>query len=109
MTRAREVVYSVTLRVSAAVVTEWVDWMRDVHIPEVMATGCFEAFEMRRCLEPPDSNDPLYEIRYLCASLDQYRAYEENHAPALKAAHTERYGDRIQATRKLFGSLETRS
>ena len=109
MTRAKEVVYSVTLQVDEAVASEWVEWMRDVHIPEVMATGCFEAWEMRRCLEPVDAGGPAYEIRYLCASLEHYRHYQEAHASALQAAHSERYGGRVKASRRLFGSMETRS
>lgn len=109
MTRAKEVIYSVTLQVDEAVASEWVEWMRDVHIPEVMATGCFEAWEMRRCLEPVETGGPVYEIRYLCASIEQYGQYQKQHAPALKALHTERYGDRVKASRRLFGSMETRS
>ena len=109
MTRVKEVVYSVIVQVDEAVASEWVEWMRDVHIPEVMATGCFEAWEMRRCLEPAEDGGPVYEIRYLCATLEQYRQYQETHAPALQAAHSERYGGRVKASRRLFGSMETRS
>ena len=107
--RAREVVYSVTLRVDASVAADWLAWMRDVHIPEVMATGCFEAFEMRRSLEPVETGDPVYEVRYLCQSIEQYRRYQETYAAELQAKHATRYSARVEASRRLFGSLETRS
>jgi len=109
MNSAREVVYSVTLHVQDDVMTEWTAWMLGSHIPEVMATGCFEAYEMRRQLEPGVPGRTTFEIRYLCASMDTYQRYQEEHAPRLQAAHSARFGGRFEATRRLFGSMEIRS
>jgi len=109
MNPAREVVYSVTLYVQEETVSEWLTWMLNTHIPEVMATGCFEAYEIRRQLQPEDEGRTPFEIRYLSASIDDYLRYQEAHAPRLQAAHTARFPGRFEATRRLFGSMETRS
>ena len=109
MNPAREVIYSVTLLVDNDVASEWVTWMLKAHIPDVMRTGCFEAYEMRQQLEPSVLDRTTFEVRYLCASLETYRRYQEEHAPRLQAAHTERFEGRFEASRKLLGSMETRS
>ena len=109
MNTAREVIYSVTLLVDNDAVPEWVTWMLEAHIPEVMHTGCFEAYEMRRQLEPSVEGRATFEVRYLCASMEVYQRYQEQHAPRLQAAHTARFGGRFDATRRLFGSMEIQS
>ena len=35
------IVYNVTCNVENPMASEWLEWMKTVHIPEVMATGCF--------------------------------------------------------------------
>jgi uncharacterized protein DUF4286 len=109
MNLKREVVYSVTLQVNEDAVSEWLGWMLESHIPEVMATGCFEAYEIRRQLEPSVPARSSFEVRYLCASMEDYRRYQSRHAAGLQAAHTARFGGRFEASRKVFGSMETRS
>lgn len=109
MDRGKEVVYAVTLRVDSAIAGEWLTWMQTVHIPDVMATGCFEAHELRRLLEPGDAGRAAFEIRYLSASREDYQRYQEIHAARLMAEHTARYGERVEASRRLYGSMETRT
>ena len=109
MNAKREVIYSIMLLVNDDAVTEWLDWMLAAHIPEVMATGCFEAYEMRRQLERSTPARTTFEVRYLCASIEDYQRYQEQHAPRLQADHIARFGGRFEASRRVFGSMETRS
>ena len=109
MEHRKEVVYAVTVRVDESIAVEWLTWMQHVHIPEVLATGCFAAHELRRLLEPKEAGRATFEIRYLCASQEDYRRYQEVHASRLQSEHTSRYGGRIEASRRLYGSMETRS
>jgi hypothetical protein len=109
MNPAREVIYSITLHVQNEAMAEWQAWMLESHIPEVMATGCFEAYEMRRQLHPVEESRTTFEIRYLCRSMDDYLRYQETHAQTLQAAHLARFTGRFEANRKLFGSMEKRS
>jgi hypothetical protein len=34
-------IYNVTVSVDASVHEDWVRWMKDVHMPDVMKSGCF--------------------------------------------------------------------
>ncbi len=36
------ILYNVTVALDPAIETEWLAWMQQEHIPEVMATGCFD-------------------------------------------------------------------
>ena len=35
------ILYNVTVSIDPAVSSDWLEWMRSTHIPDVMATGCF--------------------------------------------------------------------
>ena len=35
------VIYNVTLSIDTSVSSEWLAWMRQTHIVEIMKTGCF--------------------------------------------------------------------
>lgn len=81
--------------------------MTSVHIPDVMNSGYFRASQMRRVLEPagPEGTD-TFVIEYECESLEQYRRYQREAAPALQRDHTERYGDRVTAQRRVMEIAE---
>lgn len=82
---------------------EWLPWMRDVHVPDVMATGFFVGCEIRKLLDP--INDPelvTYNFQYECRTMDHLKAYQEKDAARLQADHNERYKDRFVAFRTLL-------
>ena len=44
------IIYNVTVNIDHEVHDAWVAWMKDVHIPDVMATGLFLQSRMLRVL-----------------------------------------------------------
>ena len=94
------VIYAVTVEVDAAAAADWQNWMRTVHIPDVLATGCFTGAEIARRDDPPAPEGAVaFVIEYRARSAGQLRAYREAHAPVLQQAHTARYGTTARATR----------
>ena len=96
------ILYNVTLKVANEVHSDWLPWMQDVHIPEVMATGHFLDYRMSRLLEVDDSQGPTYSIQYRLANQQHLHDYQENFAPALQKDHVERYGERVLAFRTIM-------
>ena len=56
------IIYSVTVTIEAAIESEWLDWMRQVHVPDVLRTGCFAEATIYKLIEPK-SDDPTYVIQ----------------------------------------------
>ncbi len=75
--------YNVTTSLEPAVADEWVAYMRDIHMPEVMATGCFIKCQLCRLLNEEDDGI-TYASQYYCLGLEQLAAYQEHFAPALR-------------------------
>lgn len=68
----------------AAVADEWITWLRDEHLAEVLASpGCLSA-EVIRFHAAPDPMLTRCEVRYHFTDREAFAAYERNHAPRLR-------------------------
>lgn len=76
--------YTVSTEFSdAAVAAEYVDWLRDGHLAQVVSGGALDA-ELVRMEGAPGA--PLrIEVRYHFASPEAFAEYERVHAPRLRA------------------------
>ena len=95
------IIYSVAVTIEVPIEREWLDWMRRLHIPEVVRTGCFKDAIIYRRVEPK-SDDPTYVIQYRCASLADYQRYADVFAPALQKQHSDRFSGRFRAAREIL-------
>jgi hypothetical protein len=97
------ILYNVTCLVEDSIREEWLKWMKEVHLPEVMATGKFVSHKMYK-IDPHDPSDTgtSYSIQYLLNSREDYHDYAENHGPALKAKTLAKYGDSVMAFRTIL-------
>ncbi len=96
------IIYNVTVKIDLDVHDEWLYWMKNVHIPEVMLTGKFAENRMMRVMEDDSSEGITYAIQYSCETMADYLEYQEKFAPDLQKEHTERYKDKYVAFRTLL-------
>ncbi len=97
------ILYNVTVTIDPQIEAEWVEWMKNVHIPEVMNTGCFEEHKFLRLVtERPDVDGNTYAIQYFATDGKQIDIYMEKHAPGLRQSHAEKYGNKMAAFRTLL-------
>jgi hypothetical protein len=100
------IIYNVTINIDHSVHHEWLNWMKEVHIPEVMRTGLFVENRMLKVLGDEDSGGVTYSVQYTCRSMDDYKKYEEEYAPALRAKNNARYQDKFVAFRTLLETVD---
>lgn len=100
------ILYSVTCLVDDDIHDEWMAWMKEIHLPEVMATGKFISHQMFRIDPHHESDDGTsYNIQYTLENRDLYHDYAKNHGPALKAKTLEKFGDRVMAFRTILEAV----
>jgi hypothetical protein len=96
------IIYNVTVKVEAAIAEQWLQWMLDIHIPEVLQTGCFESYRVVRLLEIDDSEGPTYAIQYNAISKALYNRYINNFASQLRQKTFDQWGQRFIAFRSVM-------
>ena len=77
-------IYNVTFKIAWSIHDEWLAWMKEVHTPAVIATGCFINAAILRLLEVDESDGPTYAIQYHAESKAAYNQYIEKFAPAFR-------------------------
>ena len=100
------VVYNVTVKIDNAAKEDWLRWMREDHIPKVMATGAFLSYRLNRVLSLEDTDGTTFAIQYLCADMSTLHHYQVHQAPTLQKEHAERYKDQFVAFRTVLEVLE---
>ena len=95
------IIYNVTVSVEKSIITDWLIWMQQVHIPEVMATGIFSKSQINRVMVQGDSGD-TYAIAYTCESMKDLHQYQVKFAAELQKKHVARYGEKAVAFRTLM-------
>lgn len=97
------VVYEVVATVKAERAAEWHAWIIP-HIQEVVDTGCFVTSELEKIIDPP-SSDVIFRVRYHSTSMQLIERYLSEHAPALRAAGIERFGEDVKTQRTIAEQL----
>jgi hypothetical protein len=98
------IIYNVTINIDHNIHQEWLTWMKEVHIPDVMATGCF--LEHKICKIIGDEETGVnYAIQYTAENMATYEQYRLNFAPSLQKEVTDRYPGKFVAFRTLLEVL----
>ena len=95
------ILYNVTINIDTDIHDEWLSWMKTVHIPEVMQTGCFIENKVCRILAEEEGGKS-YAFQYLCESMDHFNTYEHQYASSLQQKHTDRYSGKFGAFRTIL-------
>jgi len=97
------ITYSVTVVIKNDVEDTWLEWMKEIHIKEVMKTGYFTDWEMQKQIIPElAADESIYIINYKTSSLDQYNEYLMKEAPRLQKEHTEKFYGKFKASRSVY-------
>lgn len=97
------ILYNVTVNIDSDVEQDWINWMKEIHIPEVMETGFFTEYRMMKMLtEHQDETGKTYAIQYMANSLDELETYLNTAAPKLQKASIIRYGTKLAAFRTVL-------
>lgn len=94
-------IYNVTVNVESDIHSDWLQWMKEQHIPDVLATGMF--IDNRLCqVMVEEEQGVTYSVQYRVKDLETLRLYQEMYAPKLQAEHQERYRDKVVAFRTIL-------
>jgi hypothetical protein len=93
------ITYEVLAEVDAALAADYERYMRDEHIPEVLATGCFARAALER------GGEGRYRTRYEAASRALLERYLREHTAELRARFAARFPEGIRLSRMEWETL----
>lgn len=99
------IIYNVTVNVDKSITEEWLSWMQETHIPEVMNTGFFLKSQINRVITQNDTGS-TFAIAYTCPSMEALHKYQINFAAELQQQHVARYEDKTVAFRTVMEVIQ---
>ena len=93
------IIYNVTINVDESIHDEWMKWMTEEHIPEMLNTGKFIRALMTQVLVQEDLGGITYSIQYSCKSRELLEAYYKTDADQLRQDGFKRFGNKFGAFR----------
>ena len=93
------ILYNVTINIHESVHDQWMQWMQEKHIGDVLATGKFSAARMVKVLVEEDMGGITYSIQYTTDSKETLQRYYDEDAPRLREEGLQLFGDKMLAFR----------
>ncbi len=98
-------IYNVTVSIDESVHDEWLKWMREKHIPDVMNTGCFIENKLVKVLKE-ENNGLTYSFQYTFKDMPTIEKYQRDFAPGLQADVKKKYDGKFAAFRTLLEIID---
>ena len=98
-------IYSVTVFIDKDAETNWLDFMQQKHISDVLKTGFFTKACMRKVVKHTDADKSVYKIEYYCKDKESYQTYATTAASALQKDVADRFAGRFNAERVLLEEI----
>ena len=95
-------IYNVTTGVDKRIELEWLLWMKEEHIPDVMATKMFISHKFYKILTTDNEESVSYAVQYSAKSLNEVERYLDEFAPALRETVSRKFGEGAVSFRTLL-------
>ncbi|GAB2617226.1 DUF4286 family protein [Belliella aquatica] len=73
------ILYNVTVNVEKDVEKEWLDWMKNTHVPYVMETNMFVENKMFRIMHDSEDGGINYSVQYFAKDMQDVMAYQHQY------------------------------
>jgi Domain of unknown function (DUF4286) len=94
------IAYEVTVEMEETLAGRYEQYMREIHIPEVLATGCFQAAVLAR------SSPGRYRTSYVARTRADLDRYLETHTAALRADFAAHFPEGVRLSREVWDTVE---
>lgn len=93
------IIYNVTINIDDSVHDEWLQWMKEQHIPDMLATKKFTAAKMSRVLIEEEMGGKTYSVQYETKDKNTLNLYYKEDADIMLSKGLRLFADKFVAFR----------
>lgn len=93
------IIYNVTINIDDSVHDDWLNWMKDEHIPDMLATKKFTAAKMCKVMVEEDMGGSTYSVQYQTDSRKTLNAYFSEDAGNMRSKGNKLFANKFVAFR----------
>jgi len=99
------IVYNDTVILDDAIEQEWLQWIKEVHIPAIMATGYFSSYRILSIIDSPNEGI-TYCIQYNADDIEKFNGFYKNHLFKFRDEHQQRFNEQFVMFNTLMKTVE---
>ena len=99
------IIYNVTIKVEHAIAAEFIQWMKEVHVPDLVNTGCFTHGLIFHLLESDDEDGITYVFQYHAKDYTHYKRYIEQFAEGMRKDVSDKWGNQFISFRTVMQAV----
>ncbi len=96
------ILYNVTIKVHNSIHSQWLQWLKEEHVKDILATECFTHYKILQILEIDNSEGPTYAVQYFAESKALYNRYVEKFLEEMRTRSFQKWGDKFIAFRSVM-------
>jgi len=93
------IIYNVTTNVNESIHEQWLIWMQETHIPDVLATGKFISARLVKVLIEEEMGGITYAVQFTTDSKEKLDSYYKEDAPRLREDAIRLFADKVLSFR----------
>lgn len=96
------IIFNITVNISHAAEKEWLNWMKQVHIPEIIATDLLMEHKLLRLLTEIENEGSTYTSQFTFRTMEDFLAYQTHHQAELQEKHHTKFNGQYVSFRTLL-------
>ena len=96
------IIYNITTKVHHSIEAEWLQWLKTVHIKEVMESNCFTEYKIVKLLDIDETDGPTFAVQFFTESKAFYNLYIEKFAREMRKISFNKWGDKFISIRSVM-------
>jgi hypothetical protein len=97
--------YNITIIVEEEIAEQWQNWMKEQHIPTLMAKAPFQSYRLFKIVDSP--NEGLsFCVQFIVNTTQEYRMFTEEHEHGFTAEMYAKYPNKLLAFSTLMEHID---
>lgn len=96
------IIYNVTVKTETAISLEYITWLKEEHIPDIINTGCFTEAKILRLLEVDETDGLTFAVQYFALSKALYNRYIQKFSDEMRKKSADKWGQKVIAFRSVM-------
>lgn len=92
-------IYNVTIQIEDSVHDQWLKWLKEEHIPDMLATGKFSQARICKLVSAESIGGITYAVQYHTPDMATLEQYYQEDADRLRRESLEKFPDKFVAFR----------
>ncbi len=92
-------IYNVTINIEESIQNEWLKWIQEKHIPDMLSTGKFMKALMTQVMVNEEMGGLTYSIQYTCKSKEVLEKYYREDAEKFQKEALQLFSNKFVAFR----------